>query len=203
VREFAHKLGLVRPSGSLVAALRLLTQKPGLGRSELIVGEDAGRVQVAELRELGREILSSISGRGRRWDVSTTCGQLFGPEIVDPPAGEGGQSRAALVLELLAQTIKVDLAALRMLRVVEDVCLSTVAQPFLIGRDRRLELGGALGLDSDLGGRRLAVGGLGVWPDVVALAARPARTADVRLRADPPLMSPQEPDLPRLTVAVR
>jgi hypothetical protein len=158
-------------------------------------------VQLAELRELGREILSTNCRRGRRWGVSAVCGQLFGSEIVDPPAGEGGQPCPALVLELLLQTIEVDLAALRMRGVVADVCLSTVAQPLLIGRDRRLELGCALGLDGDFGGGRLAVSGLGLWPDVVALAARPARAADVRLRADPPLMSSQKRDRARLTVA--
>jgi hypothetical protein len=104
------------------------------------------------------------------------------------------------VLELLAQTIEVDLASVQMLRVIEDVCLSTVAQPRLIGRDRRLELGRALGLDGDLGGGRLAIAGLGGCPDVVALAASPARAADVRLRADPLLMPSQERDLASLTI---
>jgi hypothetical protein len=189
--------------GSPVAALRLLTQKPSLGRGELIVGEDAVRVQVAELRELSREILSSINDRGRLWDVGAACCQLFGPEIIDPPARKRGQSRTSLMLELLAQTIEVDLAALRMLRVVEDVCLSTVAQPWLIGRDRRVELGCALGLDGDLGGGRLAVGGLRAWPDGLALTASPGRAADVRLRADPPLMSSQERDPASLTVSAR
>jgi hypothetical protein len=194
---------VVRPSGTPVAALRLLTQEPSLGRSELIVGEDAVPVQVAELRELSREILTSISDRGRLWDVSAGCCQLFGPQIIDPPARKRGQSRTALMLELLAQTIEVDLAALRMLRVVEDICLSTVAQPRLIGRDRRVELGCALGRDGDLGGGRLAVGRLRAWPDRLALTASPGRAADVRLRADPPLMSSQERDPASLTVSAR